>query len=121
VFRYRRYTPDEDELGEATYAVMIKPGEEIIGEGTQWFRVVDVVPFDEEDESPFVGLLQGEPAWAHVRLRHHRLSHRGRRLGGGPDAERSRAHRVASAATAFLARAQEDDSPFVGLLRVEAA
>jgi len=24
------------------------------------FRVLDVVPFDEEDESPFVGLLQVE-------------------------------------------------------------
>jgi hypothetical protein len=26
------------------------------------FRVLDVVPFDEEDESPFVGLLQVEAA-----------------------------------------------------------
>ena len=60
MFRYRLYTPDGDELGEATYAVMIKPGEEIhLGAG-QRFRVVDVVPFDEEDESPFVGLLQVE-------------------------------------------------------------
>ena len=38
--------------------MMIKPGEEIIGEGTQWFRVVDLVPFEEEDESPFVSLLK---------------------------------------------------------------
>jgi hypothetical protein len=37
---------------------MIRPGEEIhLGAG-QRFRVVDVVPFEEEDESPFVGLLQ---------------------------------------------------------------
>ena len=28
----------------------------------QRFRVIDVVPFDDEDESPFVGLLQVEPA-----------------------------------------------------------
>jgi hypothetical protein len=28
----------------------------------QRFRVVDVVPFEEEDESPFVGLLQVEAA-----------------------------------------------------------
>ena len=26
------------------------------------FRVLDVVPFEEEDESPFVGLLQVESA-----------------------------------------------------------
>jgi len=28
----------------------------------QRFRVLDVVPFDEEDESPFVGLLKVEAA-----------------------------------------------------------
>jgi hypothetical protein len=30
--------------------------------GNQCFRIIDVVPFDEEDESPFVGLLQVEAA-----------------------------------------------------------
>jgi hypothetical protein len=46
----------------ATYAMMIHPGEEIhLGAG-QRFRVLAVVPFEEEDESPFVGLLQVEPA-----------------------------------------------------------
>ena len=60
VFRYRLHSPDGDDLGEATYAMMIKPGEEIhLGTG-QRFRVLDVVPF--EDESPFVGLSQVEPA-----------------------------------------------------------
>ena len=59
MFRYRLHTPDGDDLGEATYAMMIKPGEEIhLGAG-QRFRVLDVVPF-EEVESPFVGLLQVE-------------------------------------------------------------
>jgi hypothetical protein len=37
---------------------MIYPDEEIIAGANQRHRVVDVVPFDEEDESPFVGLLQ---------------------------------------------------------------
>jgi hypothetical protein len=60
VFRYRLHFPDGDDLGEATYAMMIKPGEEIIAGSTERFRVLDVVPFDEEDESPFVGLLQVE-------------------------------------------------------------
>jgi hypothetical protein len=41
---------------------MIKPDEEIhLGAG-QRFRVLDVVPFEEEDESPFVGLLRVEAA-----------------------------------------------------------
>jgi len=30
--------------------------------GGRRFRVLDVVPFEEEDESPFVGLLQVEAA-----------------------------------------------------------
>ncbi len=42
--------------------MMIHVGDEVhLGAG-QRFRVVDVVPFDEEDESPFVGLLQVEAA-----------------------------------------------------------
>ena len=56
MFRYRLHSPDGDDLGEATYAVMIKPGEEILFGNGRRFRVVDVVPFEEEDESPFVGL-----------------------------------------------------------------
>jgi hypothetical protein len=32
MFRYRLHSPDGDDLGEATYAQMIKPGEEIIAE-----------------------------------------------------------------------------------------
>ena len=58
MFRYRLHSLDGDDLGESTYAVMIKPGEEIIADKNQRFRVLDVVPFDEEDESQFVGLLQ---------------------------------------------------------------
>jgi hypothetical protein len=47
-------------------AVTIKPGEEIhLGAGRR-FRVLDVVMFEEEDESPFVGLLQVEAA-QHLR------------------------------------------------------
>jgi hypothetical protein len=62
MFRYRLHSPDGDDLGEATYAQMIYPDEEIIGNGNQHYRVIDVVPFDEEDESPFAGLLQVEAA-----------------------------------------------------------
>ena len=41
---------------------MTHPDEEIIAGSNQRFRVLDVVPFEEEDESPFVGLLQVEAA-----------------------------------------------------------
>jgi hypothetical protein len=60
MFRYRVHSPDRDDLGETTYAMMIKPGEEIhLGAG-QRFRVLDVVAFCEEDGSPFVELLEVE-------------------------------------------------------------
>jgi hypothetical protein len=42
--------------------MMIHPGEEIIAGGGRRYTVLDVVPFEEEDESPFVGLLQVEAA-----------------------------------------------------------
>jgi hypothetical protein len=60
MFKYRLHSPDGDDLGEATYAVMIKPGEEILFGNGRRFRVLQVVPFEEEDESSFVGLLQVE-------------------------------------------------------------
>jgi hypothetical protein len=58
MFTYRLHLEDGSDAGQATYRVMIKPGEEIIAGGNQRFRVLDVVPFEDEDESPFVGLLQ---------------------------------------------------------------
>jgi hypothetical protein len=61
MFRYRLYSPDGDDLGEATYAVTIKPGEEIhLGAG-QRFRVLDVAPFVDETDT-VAGMLQVEPA-----------------------------------------------------------
>jgi len=61
MFRYRLHSPDGDDLGEATYAQMINPGDEIhLGAGRR-FRVLDVVPFEDE-HSPVVGLLQVEAA-----------------------------------------------------------
>ncbi len=62
MFRYGLYSPDGDDLGEATYAQMIQPGEEIIAGSNEHFRVVDVVSLDEEDESAFTAPLQVEAA-----------------------------------------------------------
>jgi hypothetical protein len=47
VFRYRLHSADGDDLGQATYAVMIKPGEEILLGAGKRFRVLAVVPFPE--------------------------------------------------------------------------
>jgi hypothetical protein len=55
VFTYRLHLEDGSDVGEATYPSMVKVGEELFFGGGRRFRVLDVVPFEEEDESPFVG------------------------------------------------------------------
>ena len=60
MFTYRLHLEDGSDAGTATYAQMIRPGEEILVGNGRRFRVVDVVPFEKEDESPFVGLLRVE-------------------------------------------------------------
>jgi len=62
VFRYRLHSVDGDDIGEDTYPEMIKIGELLFFGGGRRFRVIDVVPFAEEDESPFVGMLKVEAA-----------------------------------------------------------
>ena len=62
MFRYRQHNADGDDLGEATYALMIKPGGEIHLDAGQRFRVRDVVPFEDGDELGFVGMLRVEAA-----------------------------------------------------------
>jgi hypothetical protein len=60
MFRYRLHLVDGTDAGEATYPVMIKAGEVVHIGGGRRYRVLDVVPFEEEDESPFVGMLRVE-------------------------------------------------------------
>jgi hypothetical protein len=48
---------------EATFAEVIRPGDEIIAGDNEHFRVYDLVPLEDEG-SPFVGLLQVEAALA---------------------------------------------------------
>jgi hypothetical protein len=62
MFRYRLHGPDGDDLGEAGYAQQIFVAEEIIAGRNQHYRVVDLVQFDEEHDSPFVGPLRVEAA-----------------------------------------------------------
>jgi hypothetical protein len=62
MFTYRLHLEDGSDAGQATYSVTIKVGEEILVGNGRRFRVLAVVPLDEEDESPFHGLLQVRPA-----------------------------------------------------------
>jgi hypothetical protein len=61
MFRYRLHLADGSDAGEATYAQMIHLGDEIHLVAGQRFRVIDVVPFDEEDESPLVDCYRSRP------------------------------------------------------------
>jgi len=62
MFRFRLHLEDGSGAGRATYSVRIQPAEEIVVGNGRPFRVPDVVLFEEEDESRFVGLLQVEAA-----------------------------------------------------------
>ena len=62
MFKYRLHLADGDDLGEATYPDMVKVGKELFFGGGRRFRVLEVVPFDEENESSLVALLQVEAA-----------------------------------------------------------
>jgi len=55
MFTYRLHSPDGDDPGEATYPDRVKVGEELFFSRGRRFRVLDVVTFEEENESPFVG------------------------------------------------------------------
>jgi hypothetical protein len=59
---YRMHLEDGSDVGEATYPSMVKVGEELFFGGGRRFRVLDIVRFDDENESAFVGLLQVEAA-----------------------------------------------------------
>jgi hypothetical protein len=48
--------------GRGDLSHRVKVGEEVFFGGDRRFRVLDVVVFEKEDESPFVGLLQVEAA-----------------------------------------------------------
>lgn len=61
MYRYRLYALDGGELGEAHYAVLIKPGEEITTGDGRKYDVVDVLPVDEDEGFRYVGLLRVVP------------------------------------------------------------
>jgi hypothetical protein len=59
-YRYRLYDRDGDNVGEAEYAVMIKPDETIwTGDGRR-LRVVGLIA-TEEESAEYAGILMVEP------------------------------------------------------------
>jgi hypothetical protein len=62
IFRCRLHDADGDDLGESVYSVPIKPDDVIHVNSGQKYRVLDVVPLEENDDSPLAGLLMVEAA-----------------------------------------------------------
>jgi NADH dehydrogenase FAD-containing subunit len=62
MFKYRLCLEDGSEVGEAAYTQHIKAGEIVWAAGTRQFRVVHVVPVEDVEGSPYVGLLKVEAA-----------------------------------------------------------
>jgi hypothetical protein len=61
MFTYRPHLEDGSDAGETTYPVMVHPDDEIVVGNGRRFRVLDLIPVENED-SPYVGLLQVEAA-----------------------------------------------------------
>ena len=61
-YRYKLHEADGSDAGEAHYAFLVKPGETIVTGIGRKLRVIDVIPFTDEDESPFVAMLRVEVA-----------------------------------------------------------
>lgn len=62
MFTYQLHLEDGSDAGEATYSVQIRPGEEILVGNGRRFRVLEVVPSEDEEEMSFVGMLKVEAA-----------------------------------------------------------
>lgn len=58
-YRYRVHDVDGTDRGESSFAVLLQPGEMVPLGGGRRMRIVAVIPV-EEDDSPYVGLLQVE-------------------------------------------------------------
>jgi hypothetical protein len=59
-YRYKLHRADGSDCGEAQYAFLVKPGETILTGDGRKLRVIDVLTFEEEHGSPFVGALRVE-------------------------------------------------------------
>jgi hypothetical protein len=63
MFSHRLHTVDGDDVGRGDLPGQGQGGcEELFFGGGRGFRVLEVVLFEEEDESPFVGMLRVEGA-----------------------------------------------------------
>lgn len=73
-YKYRLHELDGSDAGEAHYAFLVKPGEEILTGAGRKLRVIDVIPV-EEPESPPRDTDNRSPPWARIRNTTSRADH----------------------------------------------
>jgi len=61
LYRYKLYLEDGSDDCEAHYAVLVQPGETILTSAKGRWRVLEVVPVEDE-RSEYVGFLTVEPS-----------------------------------------------------------
>jgi hypothetical protein len=60
--RYKLHYEDGSEAGDAAYADYVNPGHELMLGAGRFVRVLDVVPIEDVEGSPYVALLKVEAA-----------------------------------------------------------
>lgn len=61
MFRYKMHYPDGSEAGDAAYADNVNPGDEVMLGPNRFVRVLEVVPIDDVEGSPYAALLKVTP------------------------------------------------------------
>ena len=61
MFRYKMHYEEGSEAGAAAYADNVNPGDELMLVPGRFVRVLDFVPVEDVEDSPFVGLPRVEP------------------------------------------------------------
>jgi hypothetical protein len=61
-FRYEIHLEDGSELGGGVYADSLNRGELVLTGPAHRYRILEVIPLEDEDDSPYAGLLRVEAA-----------------------------------------------------------
>jgi hypothetical protein len=65
MFRFKMHFEDGSEAGDAAYADAVRLGDELMLGPNRWVRVLEVVPIEDVQGSPYTALLKVEAARAH--------------------------------------------------------
>lgn len=61
MFRFKMHFEDGSEAGDAAYADAVNRGDELMLGPGRFVRVLEIVPIEDVEGSPYAGLLKVEP------------------------------------------------------------